>query len=103
MQHQERFASDINCDAKPQGKKRGRKPKNVAQDGEGDSKKIKEEEGEEGCNDFLAEGCSSTELKIPCPEADCDLIFPSVAALRAHKKEGHSAPASQGSNMHTAR
>ncbi|XP_047461479.1 zinc finger protein 2-like [Mugil cephalus] len=107
LQHQERFANDLNCDAKPQGKKRGRKPKNAAQDGQGDSKKIKEEEeeeedeGEDGCNDILAEGCSTAELKIPCPEADCDLTFPSVAALRAHKKEEHAALASQGSDMHT--
>ncbi|KAK2830487.1 hypothetical protein Q5P01_018418 [Channa striata] len=95
LQHQEKFANDLNCNVKPQGKKRGRKPKHAAQ-GKVESKKIKQEDEGEGCkgkNNSTAEGCPSDELqpqlKIPCPEADCDLIFPSVAALRAHKKEQH--------------
>ncbi|XP_070778260.1 oocyte zinc finger protein XlCOF22-like [Enoplosus armatus] len=99
LQHQEKFASDLNCDAKPQGKKRGRKPKYAAQQEMVDSKKIKQEEGAEECkgyNDSTTEGYPSnelqTELKIPCSEADCDLIFPSVAALRAHKREKHGPP-----------
>lgn len=98
LQHQERFASDLNCDVKPQGKKRGRKPKDTAQ-GMVDSKKIKHEEEATGCkgyDDSPTEGCPSDELepelKIPCPEADCDLIFPSVAALRAHKRDQHGPP-----------
>ncbi|XP_026205156.1 zinc finger protein 33B-like [Anabas testudineus] len=98
LQHQERFASNKNCNVKPQGKKRGRKPKDTAQRMV-DSKKIKKEKEATGCegyNDSLIEGCSSDELqpqlKIPCPEADCDLIFPTVAALRAHKKNQHGPP-----------
>lgn len=93
LQHQEKFANEVNCDAKPQGKKRGRKPKHAAQGETGDGKKMKQEEGAEDhkeYNDPSTEGASSTELQIPCPEADCDLIFPSVAALRAHKKEEHN-------------
>uniref|UniRef100_A0A3P8S847 C2H2-type domain-containing protein n=1 Tax=Amphiprion percula TaxID=161767 RepID=A0A3P8S847_AMPPE len=96
LQHQEKFASELNCDAKPQGKKRGRKPKNAAQGGMVDSKKIKQEEeaeGSEECNDSPTEGCSSAELQIPCPEAGCDLTFPSVAALRVHKREKLGLPA----------
>ncbi|XP_037651880.1 zinc finger protein 391-like [Sebastes umbrosus] len=92
LQHQERFANDINCDVKPQGKKRGRKPKNAAQGGMAEMKKIKQEEEEE-YNDSTTEGCPSSELqpelKIPCSETNCDLIFPSVTALRAHKREAH--------------
>ncbi|XP_067354923.1 zinc finger protein 16-like isoform X2 [Channa argus] len=95
LQHQEKFANDLNCNIKPQSKKRGRKPKCAAQ-GIVHSKKIKQEEEVEGCEgryNSTAEGCPSDEvqqpLKIPCPEADCDLIFPSVAALRAHKKDQH--------------
>ncbi|XP_069549946.1 oocyte zinc finger protein XlCOF22-like [Brachyistius frenatus] len=89
LQHQERFANTLNCEIKPQGKKRGRKPKYVDQGWIVDSKKIKQEEEADGYNNSLTEGSSSTELKIPCPEATCDLVFPSVAALRAHKKEVH--------------
>ncbi|XP_051926176.1 gastrula zinc finger protein XlCGF17.1-like [Hippocampus zosterae] len=31
------------------------------------------------------------ELRIPCPEDDCDLVFPSIDALRAHKRSQHPA------------
>lgn len=99
LQHQERFANAINCDLVPQGKKRGRKPKYAAQGGVVESKKIKQEEEAEGCkgyNDSTTERCPSNELepelKIPCSEANCDLIFPSVTALRAHKREKHGPP-----------
>ncbi|KAM7373314.1 hypothetical protein PAMP_008177 [Pampus punctatissimus] len=99
LQHQEKFASSLNCDVKPPAKKRGRKPKYTAQVGKVNSKKIKQEEGAEESeeyNDSPIEGCTlkkaQTKLKIPCPEADCDLIFPSVAALRVHKKEKHGSP-----------
>lgn len=98
LEHQERFASHLNCDVKPQGKKRGRKPKDTAQ-GVVDTKKIKQEDKATGCkgyDDSTMEGCPSdelqTQLKIPCPEADCDLIFPTVAALRAHKKVHRGPP-----------
>lgn len=99
LKHQEKFASSLNCDVKPQGKKRGRKHKNAAQSGVVDRKKIKQEEGAEECkgySDCTTEGSPAnklqTELKIPCPEADCDLLFASVAVLRAHKKECHGLP-----------
>lgn len=94
--HQEKFANSTNCNLKPgkPGKKRGRKPK--IEDVEVPIKitKIKQEEEEMGqFNDIPTGGCSSQEqqleLKIPCSEADCDLIFPSLAALRAHKKVRH--------------
>ncbi|XP_067468840.1 oocyte zinc finger protein XlCOF22-like [Thunnus thynnus] len=96
LQHQEKFANSQNCDVKPPAKKRGRKPKNAAEIGMVNSKKIKQEEAEEefkGYSDSLTEGYTPNEaqpeLKIPCPEANCDLIFPSVASLRVHKKEKH--------------
>nr|XP_046274099.1 oocyte zinc finger protein XlCOF6-like [Scatophagus argus]XP_046274100.1 oocyte zinc finger protein XlCOF6-like [Scatophagus argus] len=99
LKHQEKFAGDLNCDVKPQGKRRGRKPKYAAQTEVADIKKIKQEEDTEestGCGDSITEGCPSndlqTELKIPCPEANCDLLFPSVAALRAHKRDIHGPP-----------
>ncbi|AWP21534.1 putative zinc finger protein 418-like [Scophthalmus maximus] len=99
LQHQERFANDLYCETKPPGKKRGRKPKYVAQGMTVEVKKIKQEEEEVGCkgyDDTPPEECQSDELqpelKIPCPEAKCDLIFPSVAALRAHKRGEHGLP-----------
>lgn len=101
LQHQETFASDINCGVKPQGKKRGRKPKNAAQGGTVESKKVKEEDEEE-YNDSTTEDCPANELqpelKIPCSEANCDLIFPSLEALRAHKRDQHG-PSPH--NLHT--
>ncbi|KAM7384413.1 hypothetical protein PAMA_011660 [Pampus argenteus] len=99
LEHQEKFASNLNCDVKPPAKKRGRKPKHAAQVGKVNSKKIKQEEGaeeSEECDDSPIEGCTlkkaQPKLKIPCPEANCDLVFPSVAALRVHKKEKHGSP-----------
>ncbi|TNN63792.1 Zinc finger protein 12 [Liparis tanakae] len=95
LQHQETFASDINCGVKPQGKKRGRKPKNAAQGGTVESKKVKEEDEdeEEDYNDSTMEDCPANELqpelKIPCSEANCDLIFSSLEAIRAHKRDAH--------------
>ncbi|KAM8841514.1 uncharacterized protein AB9W97_001786 isoform 1-T1 [Spinachia spinachia] len=92
LQHQEKFANEINCGVKPQGKKRGRKPKSAAQGGMVESKKIKQEE-EVGYDDSTTEGCPSSELElelnIPCSDANCDLILPSVPSLRSHKKEVH--------------
>ncbi|XP_068189933.1 oocyte zinc finger protein XlCOF22-like [Antennarius striatus] len=99
LRHQEEFASDINCDIKAQGKKRGRKPKYTTQIGVVDSKKIKQEEETEeyeAYSNCITVGSPSrekqTELKIPCPEANCDLVFPSVVSLRAHKREQHGHP-----------
>ncbi|KAM4538633.1 uncharacterized protein PAE49_019729 isoform 1-T2 [Odontesthes bonariensis] len=95
LHHQEKFASNLNCDVKPQAKKRGRKPKYVDQGGAVGVKKTKQEKAAEGSkesSDSPTEGSSSVELKIPCSEADCDCTFPSVAALRAHKKDKHGPP-----------
>ncbi|XP_073339619.1 zinc finger Y-chromosomal protein 1-like isoform X2 [Pagrus major] len=98
LQHQETYASNLNCDVKPPGKKRGRKPKYAAQLGTIETE-VKQEEGE-GYDDSTTEGCPSnelqTELKIPCSEADCDLVFPSVTALRAHKRDKHGPPPCTG-------
>lgn len=98
LKHQGGLTSNLICDVKSQGKKRGRKPKYAEHRGV-DIKKIKQEEdatGGEGYDDYPKDGSPSeklqSQLKIPCPEADCDLIFPSVAALRAHKKEKHGLP-----------
>ncbi|XP_053190506.1 zinc finger protein 184-like [Scomber japonicus] len=85
LEHQEKFASYVNCDIKQPAKKRGRKPKHAAQVEVVNSKKIKQEEETEECTSNEGQ----QELKIPCPEADCDLVFPSVASLRVHKKEKH--------------
>ncbi|KAM3596108.1 uncharacterized protein V6R79_008266 [Siganus canaliculatus] len=99
LEHQETFADDLNCADKPQSKKRGRKPKHTSPLEVTNSKKIKQEEGikeYEGYSDFTTEQCPSyeqqMELKIPCPEADCDLLFPSVVALRVHKRGVHGLP-----------
>ncbi|XP_042362770.1 zinc finger protein 34-like [Plectropomus leopardus] len=95
LEHQEKFANAVNCDVKPQGKKRGRKPKHAAQV---ENKKIKQEEDAGEYNDSKANPSDKQEreLQIPCSEADCDLIFPSVAALRAHKREKHGPSAHKG-------
>ncbi|XP_041823340.1 oocyte zinc finger protein XlCOF6-like [Melanotaenia boesemani] len=92
LHHQEEFANDSNCDVKMQGKKRGRKPKYAAQEVAVDCKKTEEAERSKGFSDLATEGSSSVELKIPCPETDCNCIFPSVVALRAHKKTTHRNP-----------
>lgn len=92
LQHQEKYAYNVKCGIITPAKKRGRKPKNTAQGGIVDGKKIKTE-SEEGFDDSPSEGCPSdkqqTQLQIPCPEEDCDLVFSSVTALRAHKRAEH--------------
>lgn len=103
MQHQENFAGDQNCAAKPSSKRRGRPPKKSAQEEMSDDKNVEEMEEGEGNRDSLIKGTKQQactpeeqqpqpELKIPCPEAGCELTFPSVAALRVHKKECHGPP-----------
>ncbi|KAF7211025.1 gastrula zinc finger protein xFG20-1 [Nothobranchius furzeri] len=92
LQHQETFANYQKCGKNLQGKKRGRKPKCVAQEKEEVVKKIKQEEEEQECDEF------SAELKIPCSKPDCDCVFPTVAALRAHKKEKHGSPSLKASS-----
>ncbi|XP_068603686.1 oocyte zinc finger protein XlCOF22-like [Brachionichthys hirsutus] len=99
LKHQEEFASDVNCDLEAQEEKRGRKPTYTTQLGVIDSKNIKQEEETEECekyNSCITVGSPyrepQTELQIPCPEAKCDLVFPSVVSLRAHKREEHGHP-----------
>ncbi|XP_055013512.1 histone-lysine N-methyltransferase MECOM-like isoform X2 [Boleophthalmus pectinirostris] len=91
IDHQER---DIDCtisEPKPPPKKRGRKPK-----GEKESVTKKDTIEYRSSNNVVEDVRSikkeQVELEIPCPEANCDLVFPSVDALRAHKKEQHSRP-----------
>ncbi|KAM9776120.1 zinc finger protein 354A-like isoform X1 [Syngnathus typhle] len=50
----------------------------------GKKKKMEEEDEEEE-----EEETEEEELKIPCPKTDCDLVFPSIDALRAHKRKMH--------------
>ncbi|XP_056154548.1 zinc finger protein 567-like isoform X2 [Lampris incognitus] len=110
LQHQELFADTQNCDIRPPAKKRGRPPKKVAEKETTNDKRSKEaDEGgakiEEGNKESLTKGTKQrgqppkeqqqqpqTDLKIPCPENDCDLIFSSVTALRAHKRDKHGPP-----------
>lgn len=80
IDHQER---DLDCtisEPKPPPKKRGRKPKS----------------SDSGSTKTVISDCfvkkEKSVLEIPCPEADCDLVFPSVDALRAHKKQVHVRP-----------
>lgn len=82
LEHQEKNEDCTNCVVVKQYKKRGRKPKNKAPE-EIVEKKVKTE----GDNCTVKE--EKTEMEIPCSEAGCDLVFPSVDALRAHKKDQH--------------
>lgn len=101
--HQENFVGHRHCDAKVPAKKRGRPPKKVsvaepksaereAANGEKSGK------ADDGGEELVAKGGKrpgpphKEELQIPCPEAECDLMFSSVALLRAHKKEKHRRP-----------
>lgn len=92
--HQENFAGDQHCDAKVPAKKRGRPPKKVSEAANGEKSGEAEEGGEESvANRGKGPGRPpKEELQIPCPEAECDLTFSSVALLRAHKKEKHRRP-----------
>lgn len=97
LKHQEKDACNINCGVKSRDKIHGRKAKNAA--ALVINKKIKKEGAEERkrYNDSATtERCLSNgpqmELLIPCSEADCDLLFPSVDSLRAHKRQGHGPP-----------
>ncbi|XP_010864793.2 oocyte zinc finger protein XlCOF26 isoform X2 [Esox lucius] len=77
VMHQENFAGEQHCDGKL--KKRGRP-----------AKKVTESEGESANGEKRVH--PKEILQIPCPEAECDLTFSSVALLRAHKKEKHGRP-----------
>lgn len=99
VKHQENLACNINHGATLQGKKRSLNPQNDAHFEVVAEKKIKEEETHdwEAYSDSTAtEGCPynepKIELKIPCSETGCDFLFPSVEALRAHKKKIHGRP-----------
>ncbi|XP_077600163.1 zinc finger and BTB domain-containing protein 41-like [Stigmatopora nigra] len=65
--------------SKPRGAKRRRK--------------IEEDDDEDDdCEDSQVqqgEEVEKEQLKIPCPHEDCHLTFPSINALRAHKKSWH--------------
>lgn len=96
VKHQGSSACNNTHDATLQGEKRGHNPQNDAHLEAVAKKKIKEEETDdwEAYSDLTAtEGCpyseQKIELKIPCSETGCDFLFPSVEALRAHKKKIH--------------
>ncbi|XP_054619963.1 oocyte zinc finger protein XlCOF19-like [Dunckerocampus dactyliophorus] len=76
LNHQERVTK---ADVKP-ARKRG--PEANTRE---DSKKVKKTEERKA---------PAPELKIPCSEDNCDLVFPSVDALRMHKKSQHGPPLS---------
>ncbi|XP_029513834.1 zinc finger protein 184-like isoform X1 [Oncorhynchus nerka] len=101
--HQENFVGHRHCDAKVPAKTRGSPPKKVsvaepksaereAANGEKSGK------ADDGGEELVAKGGKrpglphKEELQIPCPESECDLMFSSVALLRAHKKEKHRRP-----------
>ncbi|XP_034016572.1 zinc finger protein 383-like isoform X3 [Thalassophryne amazonica] len=93
LQHQATFGRDTNCAIMRTEKARGHKPKKVPQARMTDSNKIKQEEEPVECDqnrDSLTKQ-QKTELKIPCPEESCELLFSSIEALRAHKKDRHGA------------
>lgn len=82
LQHQEETAD---CDLEEsRGKKRACEPTPISQEVEVD-KKIKQEDVAKEYPDST----SSVECKIPCPEDDCNCMFATVEALRAHKKDLH--------------
>ncbi|XP_077447212.1 zinc finger and BTB domain-containing protein 41-like [Stigmatopora argus] len=73
MRHQERVErSRVRPVARPRGAKRRRR------------RKIEEDEVSQGQQEEEKE-----ELKIPCSHEDCRLTFPSIDALRVHKKTRH--------------
>ncbi|XP_014846137.1 PREDICTED: zinc finger protein 583-like [Poecilia mexicana] len=82
LQHQEETAD---CDLEEsRGKKRACEPTLSSEEVEVD-KKIKQEDVAKEHSDST----SSAKCKIPCPEDDCNWMFATVEALRAHKKELH--------------
>lgn len=59
LRHEENFASDLNCEVKQLGKKRGHRPKTAAHSNVADAKKSKKEEVVEECKEhceFKTEG-----------------------------------------------
>ncbi|XP_043993523.1 zinc finger protein 583-like [Gambusia affinis] len=82
LQHQEETSD---CDLEEsRGKKRPCEHTPASQEVEVD-KKIKQEDSAKKYRDST----SSVECKIPCPEDDCNWMFATIEALRAHKKDLH--------------
>uniref|UniRef100_A0A8C7X4W1 C2H2-type domain-containing protein n=1 Tax=Oryzias sinensis TaxID=183150 RepID=A0A8C7X4W1_9TELE len=99
LQHQEICARFVNCDANPQDKEQSQKPKCGINDEELNVEKVEQRGGAakwERSRESSTDGPTSVELNIPCPAADCDCTFPSVEALRTHKKTKHGPPLQTG-------
>lgn len=99
LQHQEICARFVNCDANPQDKEQGQKPKCGINDEELSDEKVEQRGGAakwERSRESSTDGPTSVELNIPCPAADCDCTFASVEALRTHKKTKHAPPLQTG-------
>lgn len=83
LRHQEEIT---NCDLmESRGKKRACEPTSTSQEVEVDKKIKQEEEVAKGYRHIT----SPAEPKIPCPEEECDCMFSTVEALRAHRKDQH--------------
>ncbi|XP_004086695.1 zinc finger protein 668 [Oryzias latipes] len=67
--------------------KRGRPPKAVLKT-ETEDKKSSEEDGQASTNEKKPKGDAAPARQHPCP--DCELTFPGLVQLRAHKKEKHA-------------
>ncbi|XP_052000234.1 zinc finger protein 420-like [Xyrauchen texanus] len=105
LQHQENHAGEQHCNGSAPVKRRGRAPR--AESAAAGEKKLKREEEETGETNH-SEGEAKVKTggrrgrqpksaqdavpqpsrQIPCTE--CDLTFPALALLRAHKKEKHT-------------
>ncbi|XP_057684138.1 oocyte zinc finger protein XlCOF7.1-like [Corythoichthys intestinalis] len=79
--HQERVE---NARVKPDGEPQSEAPTKRRRIEEDDRERQEEQEKEE-----------KEELKIPCPKEDCNQVFPTLEALRAHKKCHHLSPSSR--------
>lgn len=69
------------------GAKRGR-PSKAAANSETENKKSPEDDGQSPGKEKKAKADPVTSRQHPCPE--CDLMFPGLIQLRAHKKEKHT-------------
>uniref|UniRef100_A0A3P9JMK4 C2H2-type domain-containing protein n=1 Tax=Oryzias latipes TaxID=8090 RepID=A0A3P9JMK4_ORYLA len=67
--------------------KRGRPPKAVLKT-ETEDKKSSEEDSQASTNEKKPKGDAAPARQHPCP--DCELTFPGLVQLRAHKKEKHA-------------
>ncbi|XP_024154287.1 zinc finger protein 135 isoform X3 [Oryzias melastigma] len=85
------------CDADPQDKSQSSERQCGISDEELNYEEIQQKGGpaeRERSED--SDGSASAELRIPCPAADCDCTFPSVEALRIHRKNHHGPPLQKG-------